>query len=131
MKKILLIDDELDILEILKEFLEFRGFNVIHFDNPVKAIKNFHPDYYNIVITDLNLPDMSGFELVSKIRDIDRNIPIIIISGYLEDIQKENILTKGASAYLEKPFNLKQLENLIEKSLQGVQSCNIQPAEKL
>jgi len=131
MKKILLIDDELDILEILKEFLEFRGFNVIHFDNPVKAIKNFHPDYYNIVITDLNLPDMSGCELLSKIRDIDRNIPIIIISGYLEDIQKENILTKGASAYLEKPFNLKQLENLIEKSLQGVQSCNIQPAEKL
>jgi DNA-binding response OmpR family regulator len=131
MKKILLIDDELDILEILKEFLEFRGFNVIHFDNPVKAIKNFHPDYYNIVITDLNLPDMSGCELVSKIREIDRNIPIIIISGYLEDIQKENILTKGASAYLEKPFNLKQLENLIEKSLQGVQSCNIQPAEKL
>jgi len=128
MKKILLIDDELDILEILKEFLEFRGFNVIHFDNPVKAIKNFHPDYYNIVITDLNLPDMSGCELVSKIREIDRNIPIIIISGYLEDIQKENILTKGASAYLEKPFNLKQLENLIEKSLQGVQSCNIQPA---
>ncbi len=128
MKKIMLIDDEPDVLEILKEFLEFLQFKVSIFEHPNEALQQFLSEHYDIIITDINLPEIDGFELIKKFRQIDTTIPIIVISGYIDEVKKEQILNIGANGYLEKPFNLKQLQSTIENIYSGEESCKTQIA---
>ncbi len=128
MKNIILIDDEPDVLEILKEFLEYLDHNVDPFENPKLALEKFSQKNYDILITDINLPEIDGYELISKIRKIDSDIPIVIISGYIDDFQKENILKKGANAYIEKPFTLSKLQETIDNVSQGDKCCQTQIA---
>ena len=86
---ILLVDDEKDVLVLFDEYLTASGFNIISFDNPVKALKYFYENTNNcsLVITDYRMPQMSGLDFINKIREIDTNgkIKTIIISAYIKD----------------------------------------------
>ena len=126
MKKVMIIDDEPDVLEILKEFLEFLDYQTVTFRDPNIAISSFKAGIYDLIITDINLPEINGFALIKKIREIDQTIPIIVITGYIENFAKENIFSKGANAYIEKPFNFNQLKSTIEKTLSGENNWNLQ-----
>jgi CheY-like chemotaxis protein len=66
-RKLLLIDDEPDILYVMKRGLESHGFQVDAFNDPRKALEHFRPNYYHRIITDIRMPGMNGFELVRKI----------------------------------------------------------------
>lgn len=101
--RILVVEDDLDIFEIIRLYLENAGFDVFHSINAREILAYLNAQDINLVILDLQLPDVSGFDICSAIREAF-DIPIIFLSGRTE----ENIITKGldlgANDYMFKPF---------------------------
>ena len=118
MKKVLLIDDDELVVYALNKYLSRKGFEVITLNSGKKAIatyKSFQPD---IIITDIIMPEVEGIELISEIRRIDTNIPIIAISGGSRLLDTSYLSTAeliGANATLEKPFEEEVLVEYIYK----------------
>jgi len=117
---ILLIDDEKDILDLFTEYLSSNGFNTISFQNPMEALNYFYQNQSNcsLVITDYKMPQMSGLDLIKKIRekDIDCKIKTIVISAFLKDslpYDKSYIIT--VDKILEKPVYLDRLKKVIQE----------------
>jgi len=115
MKRILIIDDEPDIREILAEFCEMFGYNTITASNGEEGLKHFENNDIDLIICDLKMPDIDGFEFVKKVREKDKKIPVAICSGFIDDKTKDEIFSIGANFYLEKPFKMKDLKFIFEK----------------
>ena len=83
-KSILLVDDEPDIVYLFKYVLESRNYDVYGFTNPLEALEHYKPNCarYGLVISDIRMPVMTGFDLLKNVRKIDVNIPIILMSAY-------------------------------------------------
>jgi DNA-binding response OmpR family regulator len=91
-KKILLVDDELDIAMTFKLTLESTGFTVNAYQDPLIALSKFKPGYYDLVILDIKMPKMNGFELYTEIRKIDNQVKVCFITAgemYYEGIRSE------------------------------------------
>ena len=119
---ILLVDDEKDVLALFDEYLTASGFNIISFDNPVKALEYFYENTNNcsVVITDYRMPGMSGLEFLKKIREKDTALKIktIIVSAYTKtDIPYEISYIMKIDKILEKPVFLDELKTEIQKLL--------------
>ncbi len=84
-----MVDDEKDVLDLFSEYLRSNGYNIISFDNPVKALEYFYKNTNNcsVVITDYRMPQMSGLDFINKIRkkDTDCKIKTIMVSAYIKD----------------------------------------------
>ena len=102
--KILIAEDDADIQEILKLYLENAGFTVIRADDGTAAFEKITQDWPDLVLVDIMMPGMNGFELTKRIRACS-NIPIIIISAMNADSDKILGLDIGADDYVTKPFN--------------------------
>jgi CheY-like chemotaxis protein len=81
-KKLLLIDDEPDIIYVMKRGLELHGFQIDAFNDPRKALEHYRPNYYHRVITDIRMPGMNGFELARKIWASDSNAQVCFSSSF-------------------------------------------------
>jgi response regulator RpfG family c-di-GMP phosphodiesterase len=115
-----LVDDEKDVLDLFSEYLRSNGYNIISFDNPVKALEYFYKNTNNcsVVITDYRMPEMSGLDFLKKIRekDIDQKIKTIIVSAYTKtDIPYEISYIMKIDKILEKPVFLDELKTEIQK----------------
>ena len=122
---ILLIEDDLDMQELLKDYLKNYNFYVFAYDNPIKALQELSEnDSYDIVVLDLMLPRIDGFEVCKRIRSIS-NIPIIISSarGNLGD--KVAAFEYGADDYLAKPYEPRELIIRINAILRRVSKKRI------
>lgn len=104
MSRILIIEDELTIAELERDYLELSGFEVEIEDDGLKGFNRAVKEDFDLIILDLMLPGMDGFEVCKKIRDF-KNIPIIMISAKKEDIDKIRGLGMGADDYMTKPFS--------------------------
>lgn len=109
MNTLLMIEDDLELAEILSEFLEQCGFKVIVEDDPFKALSILKLQKFDAVILDLTLPGMDGLEVCKAIRE-RQNIPIIISSARSDVSDKINALELGADDYLPKPYDPRELE---------------------
>lgn len=91
-ERILLIDDEPDIIDVGKRILESLGYKVVSSINSIKALELFqkNPDQFDLVITDMTMPFMTGDELATELMHIRADIPVILCTGYSEKITKEN-----------------------------------------
>ncbi len=122
---ILLVDDEKDILALFSEYLTSNGFNTISFDNPIKAIKYFYqnPNNCSLVITDYKMPQMSGIDLIKKIKEKDTNYKIktIIISAFIKDnIPYDKSYITTVDKILEKPIYLDRLKNEVQELISTI-----------
>ncbi len=122
---ILLVDDEKDILDLFSEYLTSNGFNTISFDNPVKAIKYFYqnPNNCSLVITDYKMPQMSGIDLIKKIKekDTDYKIKTIIISAFIKDnLPYDKSYITMIDKILEKPVYLDRLKQEIQELISTI-----------
>lgn len=108
---IMLVDDERAILDIASEFLKSQGYTVYVFSNGVQACQDFQkqPHKYDLVITDMTMPFMTGIQLSLKLLEIRPDIPIILCTGYSEIITREKSLAIGIKEYIEKPLNYDNL----------------------
>ncbi|HHH72314.1 MAG TPA: response regulator transcription factor, partial [Sulfuricurvum sp.] len=109
MKKILMIEDDLELAEILTEFLEQYDYEIETEDDPFKALSILKLKPYDLVILDLTLPGMDGLEVCEAIRE-RQDIPIIISSARSDVTDKVNALELGADDYLPKPYDPRELE---------------------
>lgn len=81
MKKILLVEDEQDISEVLTMVLEEGGYKVDSFTDPILALKNFMTSLYDLVILDIKMPEMNGFELRRQIKKIDNTVKVCFLTA--------------------------------------------------
>lgn len=113
---ILMIEDDLELAEILTEFLEQYDFKIVTEDDPFKALSILKLEKFDVVILDLTLPGMDGLEVCEAIRS-RQNIPIIISSARSDVTDKINALELGADDYLPKPYDPRELEARIHSVL--------------
>ena len=116
MKRILMIEDDLELAEILTEFLEPFGYEIETEDDPFKALSILKLKPYDLVILDLTLPGMDGLEVCEAIRE-RQDIPIVISSARSDVTDKVNALELGADDYLPKPYDPRELEARISSVL--------------
>lgn len=115
-KRILIVDDEPEILELLALYLRNEGFSCFLFPNGKDALDSLQENTYDLAILDLMLPDMDGFTICSKIRE-HYKFPIIMLTARNEDMDKITGLTLGADDYVTKPFNPLELVARVKSQL--------------
>ena len=108
MSKILIVEDEVAIAELEKDYLELSGFDVVMQHTGDAGLKAALNEDFNLIILDLMLPNVDGFEICKKVRE-KKNTPIIMVSAKKEDIDKIRGLGVGADDYMTKPFSPSEL----------------------
>lgn len=108
MSKILIIEDEVAIADLEKDYLELSDFKVDICNTGDEGLKTALAGDYDLIILDLMLPGMDGFEVCKKIRE-EKNIPILMVSAKKDDIDKIRGLGLGADDYMTKPFSPSEL----------------------
>lgn len=109
MEKILLVEDEINLLSIIRLNLEMEGYKVTGFEDGAEAWEKYRSGDYSLVILDVMLPGIDGFELCKRIRKVDKQTPVLFLTarGAAED--RIAGLKMGADDYLVKPFHLEEL----------------------
>jgi CheY-like chemotaxis protein len=124
-KSILVLDDDLDIIVIIKSVLQKGGFVVFGFTDPYLALEHFkiNANDYGLVISDVRMPGMNGFEFISRVKELRPDIKIILMTAFeINDIKNSKLLPAGIriDAYIQKPISIQALTSLIEKHVDGL-----------
>ena len=107
-KKILVVEDEEKILEVVASLMEKQGYEVYQAEDGMKALEIFNNNEISLIILDLMLPDISGEEICMKIREKSR-VPIIMLTAKIDEVNLLRGLDIGADDYITKPFSLMEL----------------------
>jgi DNA-binding response OmpR family regulator len=121
-KRICIVDDEPDIILLCKLVLEEAGFEVSTFTDSLLALTNFKPNYYNLVILDIKMPNMDGFELCRRINEIDNKTRICFLTAsemYYENFRKSNYCKTDKNLFLRKPIENEELVEKINKIIES------------
>ena len=118
-ERILLVDDEEQIVSMQRQMLENMGYKVTTRTSSVEALKEFkkQPQIYDLVITDMTMPHMTGDELAQKLLDVKPGIPVILCTGFNEDITEEKALEMGIQKFIMKPVIKNDLATTIRSVL--------------
>lgn len=108
MKKILIIEDDLDIAELERDYLQLNGYKADIVQDGLQGLKKSLSGIYDAIVVDLMLPTKDGYEVIKEIRK-NQEVPIIVVSAKSEDIDKIRGLDYGADDYLTKPFSPAEL----------------------
>lgn len=108
MKKILIVDDEIKIREVLKEYAEFEGYATDEAEDGMIAVKKCRENEYDLVIMDVMMPKLDGFSAVKEIRKY-KDVPVIMLSARTEEYDKLFGFEIGADDYVVKPFSPKEV----------------------
>lgn len=115
---ILLLDDDLELLNALGKFLTKQGFAVTRMNSPVDAAEFIGgPSHFDLVITDLRMPGINGFTMLSALRQTHPRIPVIVLTAFASPGTRAEALKRGAKACLEKPVDTKALLETIGEAL--------------
>lgn len=117
--KILFVDDEIDIVAVMKRGLELNGFDVDTFIDPLEALNHFKPDYYDDIILDIKMPNLTGFELARKIWQQDEDAKICFMSAFdvYEPEAKKVFPRLNSFCFITKPVNISNLVKHINMHL--------------
>lgn len=117
---ILFVDDEESIIGLAKQVLKPLGYNVKTKTRPKEALEMFEadPDKFDLVISDMTMPQMDGVTLTKKLKALRPDVPIIICTGHSSVINEENAKKAGVSAYIMKPMSMSKLATLIREALE-------------
>lgn len=119
MKKVLLIDDEKDAADFLSSWFEDKGYSIktaYSGKEGIEYVMNFNPD---VVVTDIKMPDMSGLEVLSAIKEYDEMIQVIVITAFDDMDTTIEAIQKGAYDYLAKPLDIKRLELSVRRAIEN------------
>ncbi len=116
MDKILIIEDDKQIAELEKDFLEMNGFEVFVANDGHKGLKEAMTEAYQLIIIDIMLPSVNGYDILMMIRD-KLNIPFIVVSARSDDMDKIKGIELGADDYMTKPFNPNELVARVKNQL--------------
>ena len=117
--KIMIIDDDEDILNLFEDFLSKRGYDVVSYLDPLEAVKEIegNPHRYALIITDIRMPGISGIELIKKVCEINVDIKVMIMSAF--EINGDDLKEIRVEEQVQKPIHLRDLANTIDKILKS------------
>ena len=110
-RRLLVVDDDQDVTLTLRATLQKVGFEVVSFNDPVLALKRFRPRYYDLVILDIRMPDMNGFELYRQIRRKDNGVKICFLTAINEFMEYEQYRKEAYPKLGERHFIAKPVSN--------------------
>ncbi|MBF0572405.1 MAG: PAS domain S-box protein [Desulfamplus sp.] len=118
-ERILIVDDDEFIVDMTNEMLERLGYNVESKGDPEEALELFmaNPSAFDLIITDMTMPNMTGAKLAQKVKQIRADIPIIVSSGYSAELNEDKAKDTGIAAYLMKPVSMQELGQTIRDVL--------------
>lgn len=118
-ERILLIDDDRQLLEATKRMLDRLDYDTDAFSDPQEAVAyvKANSTHYDLVITDLTMPNMTGTMVSKEIKRIDPNVPIILSSGFNHGMDKDDLSEAGITQFLQKPANLRTLGDAVRRAL--------------
>ncbi|MCA1993432.1 MAG: response regulator transcription factor [Coleofasciculus sp. S288] len=118
-KRLLLIDDDPNLILLVKDYLEFRGYEVVTAENGREALDVLEQDLPDMIICDVMMPEMDGYALVEHVRQDPRTswIPILFLSAKGQSQDRVKGLNTGADVYMVKPFEPEELVAQVESSL--------------
>lgn len=113
--KILLVDDEQPLVQMGTRILQDLGYEVTPTNDSSQALKMIFddPTYFDLVITDMTMPKMTGDKLILEIRKVNNTLPIVLCTGYSSRINKDSYKDFGISAYLSKPYSKKDISDIV------------------
>jgi DNA-binding response OmpR family regulator len=119
-KIILIVDDDPDVASIFSMGLEDEGFVVDTYNDPLEALSNFKPSFYDLLLIDINMPKMNGFELCTQILKFDVNVRICFITAGETNIEalREVYPTISVGCFIKKPITLEYLVKRIRAELE-------------
>jgi len=115
-KKILIVDDEPDITLTLRKGLELSGFDVQSFNDPLVALSSYKPDIYDLLVIDIRMPNMTGFELYRKIKELDSKVRVCFITAfetYYEKFKQEFFPIEEIKGFIRKPIQIEDLVRFV------------------
>lgn len=110
--KILLVDDDEQLLSTLKSCVELLGCDAMTARNGIEAFEMLSKEDFTLVITDVQMPRLNGIELLEATKKLDSRVPVVVMSGYTDFTEKEILKRKGLML-LKKPFDLAQIHEVI------------------
>lgn len=112
-KKVLVIDDEMSIRFLIKEVVEESGYECIQAENAIEGLKYLENISFDLIILDIQMPRMNGLDAIKRIRELDVNIPVIMLSafGHMEDV----VMNLGieVNSFISKPFDIDVLSQKV------------------
>ncbi|MEW6185314.1 MAG: response regulator [Thermodesulfobacteriota bacterium] len=115
-ERILIVDDEIDMLELLELIITDRTeYEVVTTNSPLEVTDLLKKQPFDLLITDLRMPDIDGIELIERVKQVDDQLPFIIITAYGTIESAVEAMRKGAFDYITKPFRQEQILLTIEK----------------
>jgi DNA-binding response OmpR family regulator len=114
--RILLVEDDPDICMVYRMVLEDAGYECIPYTDPVKALQEFRPNYYDLILLDIKMPVLNGYELCKKIREVDKTVHVIFITAseqYYEHFRTRNYPELGKINYIQKPIVNEELVQIV------------------
>lgn len=114
---ILVVDDEKDVREGLASLLVMEGYEVTTAENGAAAIERAKLRRFDLILTDLRMPGMSGVETLTGLKQLHPDVPVLVVTGYASDETAERCMREGAYGYVMKPFDLDQLLRLIPEAI--------------
>ena len=123
---VFVVDDDHYVLESVTTLLREFGFSVISFDNGQEAIQRFASEPVDLVLTDVNMPGITGIELLEKIRYLDRETPVLLMTAYADLDTAVKAIQKGAFDFIIKPYRPPYLLHAVEKGINFKRLTNIE-----
>ena len=126
LKKVLVVDDETDIAEVVKQGLELQGIQVDAFNDPQRALEHFKPDTYDVVVLDVRMPRMNGFQLYREIMKRGDRTKVLFITAFEESPEefRKAFPELDTHRFMKKPFTISKLKDRI---MQGIGSQGSAP----
>ena len=116
-QKILVVDDELDVCEAIRNYLMRRGYKIVIATSTQEAITKLLSEKPVLILLDILMPGIDGIECLRRIRDLDKNVPVIMVTCVIDVDTANEALRLGAVDYITKPISFNELETLVSVRL--------------
>lgn len=117
--RVLLVDDDEDVLRILRDMIRLSGHKVIATHSPEEALSLLDTEPFDLVLTDLGMPKVTGWEVARKARDRNPGVPVVVVTGWGAQCQEDEFLSNGVDMVLSKPVNYEKLQEVMRRFLAG------------
>jgi len=115
--KIMFVDDDSVTCSIMQRNCEQTDYSCEVFQSSVKCLEEFEKNGADLLVTDLRMPEMSGFDLLTRIREIDKDVPVLVMTGYSSVENAVEAMKLGATDFIKKPFDFEELKLIIDRNL--------------
>jgi signal transduction histidine kinase/DNA-binding response OmpR family regulator len=131
--RLLVVDDEPSVVDLFRDFLTAQGYDVVVAESGEEAILLLAEGGFEVVLTDINLPGLSGLEVMRRAREVDSEAAVIVVTGHASAASAIDALRQGAYDYITKPFDLEEVHQIVERAIANrrLKAINRQLLEEL